>query len=106
MKVADHYPSYRGGKYGCGVFCVVLDDLQSAMDGDCTGDLIAYFPSIHGEPKPFYNHRCDIFNTLVTSIISHEEYETNCPQWINNLINEREQQADKLNAIQLNKTTA
>lgn len=97
--VAEAYPDWRGGKYGCGIFEVDTSNLEKAKEGDAVRDCIAYFPSIHGEFRPIYNHRCDVFNDPICKIMHHEEYES-APQWIKQIIEDAKDLADKLNALQ------
>jgi hypothetical protein len=93
IQVAEYYPEYRGGKYGCAVY--KSPPVEQAMEGEGMGEPVHYSPSIHGEKLPSYNHRCDVFNTVVCAIQSHKEYE-DCA-WLVKIIDDAIAQADRRN---------
>ena len=94
INVAESYPDYRGGKYGCAVYESPF--IHQAMEGEGMGDPIHYSPSIHGEKAPAYNHRCDVFNSVVCSIQRHEKYK-DC-EWLVKIIEDAIALADRRNA--------
>ena len=94
-EVAEYYTDYRGGKYGCAVMSV-LDDLKQAMKGDCIMKTLHYFPSMQGESRPTYNHRCDVFNSPLCAIIHDMRY-PEAPQWIQDIIAKAEEMANRRN---------
>jgi hypothetical protein len=93
IAVADHYPDYRGGKYGCAVY--ESPTLVQYMTDDYDWKIVHYSPSLYGESAPNYNHRCDVFNSVVTRITAHEEYENTA--WVKAIIEDAEAFADKMN---------
>ena len=95
IKVAEHYPEWRGGKYGCAVMSVP-NSIQKAMEGDCDMQIIHYFSSMLGESRPTYTHRYDTFNAPICEIIHHKEY-ANAPNWIKDIISKAEETADRRN---------
>ena len=94
IAVAEHYPDYRGGKYGCAVY--QSPDVYDGMRGDGDETELYYFPSMMGEKTPKYNHRCDVFNSTIIRIMNDPRYK-DCP-WIDEIITEDEKTADKRNA--------
>ena len=99
MAVAESYPDWRGGKYGCAVYGINTGDIEKAKQGEAVRDCIAYFPSLYRESEPTYNHRCDVFNDPICKIMRHEEYQS-APQWIKQIIDDAKDLADKLNELQ------
>ena len=93
IAVANHYPQYRGGKYGCAV--IESQSLADFMDCNYKRKIVHYAPSLHGESAPEYNHRCDVFNAVVCRIRHHEDYAKT--PWVRAIIDEAEASADMLN---------
>jgi hypothetical protein len=93
IAVADHYPDYRGGKYGCAVYESLTFSQYLTDDGD--EKLVHYSPSLYGEPAPNYNHRCDVFNSVVCRISHHEEYDKT--PWVKTIVTDAENFADRMN---------
>ena len=96
INVAEAYPNYRGGKYGCAVY--QSPSLKDGRNGDGASDPLYYFPSLHGEKKPAYNHRCDVFNRVVCAIRRHEKFK-DC-EWLVQIITEAETAADRRNQLE------
>lgn len=94
-KVAEDYPEYRGGKYGCAI-CESPTVEQYFLDAYDFVPLF-YYPSMMGEEKPFYNHRCDVFNVPVGRITSHERYDWTESGWVKEIIQDAERVADRMN---------
>ena len=99
IAVADYYPEYRGGKYGCAV--IESPSLAEFMDDNYKLKIVHYAPSLHGESAPEYNHRCDVFNTVVFRIQQHEDYAQT--PWVKAIIDEAEASADRMNKATTNR---
>jgi hypothetical protein len=73
------------------------------MEGEGDGTALHYFPSIHGETEPSYNHRCDVFNRVVCIIQAHPKYKE-CG-WIAEIIEAASAFADRMNKAQAERRT-
>lgn len=100
LALAQNVQEDRGGKYGCAVM---------QFDGDGTDyKRIAYFPSMHGEEKPYHNYRIDMFESL--GHVMHDfargtvylpdgtgrlkPQKVAPPEWVADAVNEAEKRAE------------
>lgn len=96
IQVADEYADYRGGKYGCAVW-ECTEDKRKGCEGEELEKMVYYTPSMTGENKPKWNHRCDVFNGPICAIRNNDLYAT-APEWIRSIIEKAIEIADRMNA--------